>query len=76
MLNFFDRIIVWKKEGETLTEFAKRLGVSKALLNSWKTHWPKWQTLDRCAAALGVDIEALFFSNKKEETDGSKGPAS
>lgn len=53
---FYYRLDSFRKNNETDSDFARRLGVSRAVFNGWKngSHLPKRKTFDRIMDTLDV----------------------
>lgn len=60
-----------KKAGMTQAELAERLGTPYQTVSQWErdTRRPKIETLQRIAAALGVDVNLLISGQTLEQRD-------
>ncbi len=60
-----------KKAGMTQSELAQKLGISYVGVSQWENDLrnPKYETLQRIAAALGVDVNWLMNGRTLEQRD-------
>jgi DNA-binding Xre family transcriptional regulator len=59
---------ICKEKGISLQELADRIGITYNTLHVAITGNPKVDTLERMAAALGVEVGELFPTRKKSES--------
>lgn len=65
-MGFYERLIAFKDDGESLNEFAHRAGISESVLRWWRFvgqrgHWPKVGTVLQVSENLNVSPAYLLF---------------
>lgn len=60
-----------KKAGLTQAELAEKLGISPVGVSQWErnTRNPKYETLQKIAEALSVNVDSLFTDREREISD-------
>lgn len=66
-MNLNERIVdLCKKNNISQSELERTVGIAKGSVTKWKTQEPKYSTLEKVAACLGVSTDYLMYGTESE----------